>query len=179
MLCILKSSRFAHPPPHTALRDTVTADDRASRSAKKTGVGTDMRKTSCRKKKRKWSISSVFLPPPSNAESRSFGYYWRCGKTKEVIHDKEPRYEETALVSVTGMGVGWGESQVLRLSCCSKSHIYHTATSLARKEADRAAEEGRMICSSGLMTLNTREWQVYGMKGDLVPASATLSAVPR
>lgn len=63
-----------------------------------------------------------------------FGYYWRCGKTKEAIHDEEPRYEETTLVSETGSVKA---EPNLGVSCCSKPHIYHTATSPASKDPHR------------------------------------------
>lgn len=53
---------------------------------------------------------------------------------KEVIHDKEPRYEETTFVSETGSGKTEPSPS---LSCCSKSYIYHTGTSLARKDTHR------------------------------------------
>lgn len=52
---------------------------------------------------------------------------------KEVIHDKEPRYEETTLVSETGSG----KEPSFSLSCCSKPHIYHTGTSPERKKPHR------------------------------------------
>lgn len=58
---------------------------------------------------------------------------------KEVIHDKEPRYEETTLVSATGSGK---TEPSLSLSCCSKPHIYHTGTSPARKDPHRQPMEG-------------------------------------
>lgn len=80
-------------------------------------------------------------------------------------------------------GGGWGVrgrlSQVLRLSCCSKSHIYHTATS-PRQEKSLTGRpgEGCVICSSGWMTLNTREWQVRRMKGDLVPGPCHFKCCP-
>lgn len=57
---------------------------------------------------------------------------------KEVIHDKEPRYEETTLVSETGSG----KEPSFSLSCCSKPHIYHTGTSPERKKASQAAMAG-------------------------------------
>lgn len=125
-----------HSAPSHHAEDTVTADDRALHSAKKTGVGTNMRKTSSRKKKEKKTEGFLFFLKCWVVE---FGYYWRCGKTKEVIHDKEPRYEETTLVSVTGMGK---TEPSLSLSCYSKSHIYHTATSPARKEPHRQPRRG-------------------------------------
>lgn len=53
---------------------------------------------------------------------------------KEVIHDKEPRYEETAFVSETG---NVEAEPSLSLSCYFKSHIYHTGTSPARKDPHR------------------------------------------
>lgn len=106
-------------------------NDLAFHSAKKTGVGTNMRKTSSRKNGR----ISFFL----KCWVEEFGYYWRCGKTKEVIHDKEPRYEETTLVSETGSGK---TEPSLSLSCCSKPHIYHTATSPARKDSHRQPRRG-------------------------------------
>lgn len=53
---------------------------------------------------------------------------------KEVIHDKEPRYEETTLVSETGSRK---VEPSLSLSCCSKPHIYHTGTSPTRKDPHR------------------------------------------
>lgn len=59
---------------------------------------------------------------------------------KEVIHDKEPRYEETTLVSATGSGKA---EPSLSLSCCSKPHIYHTGTSPARKDPQREAAPWR------------------------------------
>lgn len=68
-----------------------------------------------------------------------FGYYWRWGKMKEVIHDKEPRYEETTLVSETGSVEA---EPRLSLSCCSKPHIYHTGTSPARKDPHRQPWRG-------------------------------------
>lgn len=49
---------------------------------------------------------------------------------KEVIDDKEPRYEETTFVPETASGEAQPSSG---LSCCSKPHIYHAATSSARK----------------------------------------------
>lgn len=58
---------------------------------------------------------------------------------KEVIHDKKPRYEETTLVSETGIGKA---EPNLRLSCCSKPHIYHTGTSPARKDPHRQQWRG-------------------------------------
>lgn len=78
-----------------------------------------------------------------------------------------------------GWGVRGRPSQVLRLSCCSKSHIYHTATS-PRQEKSLTGRpgEGCVICSSGWMTLNTREWQVRRMKGDLVPGPCHFKCCP-
>lgn len=58
---------------------------------------------------------------------------------KEVIHEKEPRYEETTLVSETG---SWTAEPSLILSCCSKPHIYHTGTSPARKDPHRQPRGG-------------------------------------
>lgn len=58
---------------------------------------------------------------------------------KEVIHDKEPRYEETTLVSETGSVEA---EPRLSLSCCSKPHIYHTGTSPARKDPHRQPWRG-------------------------------------
>lgn len=56
---------------------------------------------------------------------------------KEVIHDKEPRYEKTTFVSETGSGTSQPR---LRLSCCSKPHIYHTGTFLVRKDTEAGLE---------------------------------------
>lgn len=60
-------------------------------------------------------------------------------KTKEVIHDNEPRYEETTLVSKTGSAK---TEASLSLSCCSEPHIYHTATPPARKDPNRQPQRG-------------------------------------
>lgn len=95
VLRILKSSRFL-PTHHPTRRsgDTVTADDRALCSAKKTGVGTDMRKTSCRgvkKRKKKpedFFRLSFFLSTPSNAESRSLVIIGGAEKQKRSFMTK-------------------------------------------------------------------------------------------
>ena len=61
---------------------------------------------------------------------------------KEVIHEKEPRYEETTHVSETGSRKA--EPSFI-LSCCSKPHIYHTGTFPARKEPHRQPWRGARL----------------------------------
>lgn len=95
-----------------------------------------MRKTSSRKKKKKWKYFFFFC---SNAESRSLVIIGGAEKTKEVIHDKEPRYEETTFVSKTGSAK---TETSLSLSCCSEPHIYHTATSPPRKAPNSQPQRG-------------------------------------
>lgn len=95
--------------------------DLAFQHAKETEVETNMRK------------NFFFL----NAESRNLVIIVRRGKMKEVIHDKEPRYEETTLVSKTGK-----PEPSLSLSCCSKPHIYHTGTSPERKDPHKQSWQG-------------------------------------
>lgn len=81
---------------------------------------------------------------------------------KEVIHDKEPRYEETTLVSETGSG----KEPSFSLSCCSKPHIYHTGTSPERKKPLRQPWRGADL----LKWLDDPEYQrVAGLEDERRP----------
>lgn len=73
---------------------------------------------------------------------KKFGYYWKCRKQQEVFFEKEPRNEETTLVSEIS---NVKTEAILSLSCCSKLHIYDIYANFPtrnKKRPKQAATEG-------------------------------------
>lgn len=145
-------------------------NDPAFHSAKKTGLETNTRGKKSSEKNERIFFLKCWV--------EDFGYYWRWGKMKEVIYDKEPRYEETTLVSATGSGKA---EPSLSLSCCSKPHIYHTGTSPARKEPHRQPVEGCRLVQVTRWPWIPESGRSVGWKENLswpLSVLVTLSAVP-
>lgn len=100
-----------------------------------TGVGTNTRNTSFRKYTK---VEDFFF---CSKAVKKFGYYWKCRKQQQgVFFEKEPRNEETTLVSETS---NVNTEAILSLSCCSKLHVYDKANFPTRnKKRQQAVTEG-------------------------------------